>query len=217
MHAVGQVAGGHVQQERGPLPGRRDGGRPLERVSSEDDPGVVQGIDQVAPAGGLRLAETLDLCVEQPTPRPAEAIGSERLLELLSKVKLRAEFINGDDDANGRKRALARLASGEINVLIGTNILDVGVDVSSVGCIILGGGGKAEVANRQRIGRGLRAKKFGPNICFVLDFMDEYNQHLQGHAIQRREIIVSTPGFAENLLPMDTDWRIDDLGFKKIA
>lgn len=141
----------------------------------------------------------------------------ERLLELLSKVKLRAEFINGDDDANGRKRALARLASGEINVLIGTNILDVGVDVSSVGCIILGGGGKAEVANRQRIGRGLRAKKFGPNICFVLDFMDEYNQHLQGHAIQRREIIVSTPGFAENLLPMDTDWRIDDFGFKKIA
>ena len=47
--------------------------------------------------------------------------------------------------------------------------------------------------------------------------MDEYNQHLQGHAIQRREIIVSTPGFAENLLPMDTDWRIDDFGFKKIA
>lgn len=140
----------------------------------------------------------------------------DRLLELLSKVNMRAEFINGDDDAAARKRALGKLGTGEINVLIGTNILDVGVDVPSVGCIILGGGGKAEVANRQRIGRGLRAKKSGPNICFVLDFMDEHNQHLQGHAIQRREIITSTPGFAENLLPMDVDWRPTDYGFTKV-
>jgi superfamily II DNA or RNA helicase len=140
----------------------------------------------------------------------------ERLAELLGKVKLKAEFINGDDDASARKRALGRLGRGEISVLIGTNILDVGVDVPSVGCIVLAGGGKAEVANRQRIGRGLRAKKIGPNICFVLDFMDEHNSHLQGHAIQRREIIVGTPGFAENLLAMDVDWRLTDYGFIKL-
>lgn len=141
----------------------------------------------------------------------------ERLLELLNKVRMKAEFINGDDDADGRKRALAKLGTGEIQVLIGTNILDVGVDVPSVGCIILGGGGKAEVANRQRIGRGLRAKKTGPNICFILDFMDEHNQHLQEHAFQRRAIVTGTDGFAQNLLPTGSDWRIDQYGFAKIA
>ncbi|MBH8434009.1 hypothetical protein I8Q59_09430, partial [Acinetobacter baumannii] len=44
------------------------------------------------------------------------------------------------------------------------DLLDGGVDVPAVGLIILAGGGKAEVALRQRIGRGLRAKKFGPNV-----------------------------------------------------
>lgn len=141
----------------------------------------------------------------------------DRINELLGKVGMRAEFINGDDDAEGRKRALSKLGTGEIQVLIGTNILDVGVDVPSVGCIVLAGGGKAEVANRQRIGRGLRAKKTGPNICFVLDFMDEHNQHLQEHALQRRAIITGTEGFKENLLPMDQDWNIADYGFQRVG
>ena len=82
---------------------------------------------------------------------------------------------------------------------------------------MLAGGGKAEVANRQRIGRGLRAKKTGPNICFVLDFMDEHNQHLQEHALQRRAIITGTEGFKENLLPMDQDWNIADYGFQRVG
>lgn len=141
----------------------------------------------------------------------------ERLAELLGKIGIRAEFINGDDDSAGRKAALAKMKTGELQVLIGTNILDVGVDVPSVGCVILGGGGKAEVAVRQRIGRGLRNKKTGPNICFVLDFMDEHNQYLREHALQRREIITGTKGFAENLLPDGTDWKIADYGFEKVA
>ncbi len=66
--------------------------------------------------------------------------------------------------------------------------------------MILAGGGKAEVAHRQRIGRGLRSKKNAPNICFVVDFDDAWNKHLIKHAAQRREIVMSTPGFAEGVL-----------------
>lgn len=139
-----------------------------------------------------------------------------QIKEYLTKLGMRVQFIKGSDDQDARKRALARLGSGEINVLIGTNILDVGVDVPSVGFIALAGGGKAEVANRQRIGRGLRAKKTGPNICFVLDFMDEHNSHLQKHAIQRRAIITQTPGFAENLLPTGEVWNPSDYGFERV-
>lgn len=140
----------------------------------------------------------------------------ENLASLLAKVGVKAKFIKGDNDTSERKEALRQLGNGEINVLIGTNILDVGVDVPSVGCIVLAGGGKAEVANRQRIGRGLRAKKSGPNICFVLDFADEYNSHLQSHAIQRREIITSTNGFSENLLPPGQDWKLTEYGFSRV-
>jgi len=47
--------------------------------------------------------------------------------------------------------------------------------------------------------------------------MDEHNQHLQEHALQRRAIITGTDGFRENLLPMDVDWSISDYGFVKLG
>ena len=140
-----------------------------------------------------------------------------KLKDYLTKLGAKVRFIKGSDNQEARKKALKQLGTGEITVLIGTNILDVGVDVPSVGLIVLAGGGKAEVANRQRIGRGLRAKKTGPNICFVLDFMDEYNSHLQKHAIQRRAIVTQTPGFAENLLPHGEVWNPQQYGFERVV
>jgi len=130
---------------------------------------------------------------------------------------LRAEFIQGKDDQERRKDALQKLESGSIDVLIGSTILDVGVDVPAVGMVILAGGGKAEIALRQRIGRGLRCKKSGPNICLVVDFIDGFNSHLRDHAATRRAIIDSTPGFVEGILPKNQDFDYERLGFVKKA
>lgn len=138
------------------------------------------------------------------------------LKDYFKKLGVKVRFIKGNDSQDVRQHALQQLGRNEIDVLIGTNILDVGVDVPSVGCIVLAGAGKAEVANRQRIGRGLRAKKTGPNVCFVLDFCDEHNKHLKAHADERRRIITDTPGFAENLLPHGETWKLSDYGFKRI-
>lgn len=123
-----------------------------------------------------------------------------KLLEMLQAAGVRAHFIFGDTSQAERKDALNSLAKGDTQVLIGSTILDVGVDVPALGMVILAGGGKAEVALRQRVGRGLRAKKVGRNICFIVDFEDQFNKYLQRHALQRRAIIESTPGFAENIL-----------------
>lgn len=123
------------------------------------------------------------------------------LKNLLKTAGLRAEFIRGEDSQEVRQAALDRLGAGLLDVLIGTTILDVGVDVPSVGQVILAGGGKAEVAVRQRIGRGLRAKKSGPNICFVVMFKDTWNNHTNGHSRECLRIIQETPGFAENIVP----------------
>ncbi len=89
----------------------------------------------------------------------------------------------------------------------------MGVDVPAVGLIILAGGGKAEVALRQRIGRGLRAKKFGPNVAFIVDFTDQHNSTLKSHARQRLQIIRETPGFGENIV---ANFEFEKLGFKKL-
>lgn len=122
------------------------------------------------------------------------------LLKMLSDKSIRARFIFGENNQTERQAALDALRDRKIDVLIGSTILDVGVDVPAVGMVILAGGGKAEVALRQRVGRGLRAKHSGPNVCFIVDFEDSNNNHLTKHAKQRRLIIESTTGFSENIL-----------------
>lgn len=141
----------------------------------------------------------------------------EFLLDLLKKAGLRAEYIHGDKNQEARDAALGRLERGDIDCLIGTNILDVGVDVPAVGLVVLAGGGKAEVAMRQRIGRGLREKKKGPNVCFVIDCQDQHNTHLRKHAYSRRQIVEQTPGFAENILADNDDFDFEALGFRRNA
>jgi superfamily II DNA or RNA helicase len=130
----------------------------------------------------------------------------EILKAIFEKSGLKVRFIQGENDQDERKRALDALGSGKIDVLIGTTILDVGVDVPAVGLVQLAGGGKAEVALRQRIGRGMRSKKNMPNLCFVADYSVEKNLKLREHAQQRRAIIQGTPGFAEGILPPKADF-----------
>lgn len=143
----------------------------------------------------------------------------DALREAMTAAGLRVEYIRGESDQLTRRRALNRLGKGEIDVLIGTTILDVGVDVPAVGLVQLAGGGKAEVALRQRIGRGLRAKKSGPNVCFIADYSTGVNSHLREHARQRRGIIEATEGFAEQILPSGADfpWDIFDAESEKAA
>ncbi|MEB0029193.1 DEAD/DEAH box helicase [Undibacterium sp. RTI2.1] len=141
----------------------------------------------------------------------------ETLLQKMTDAGLRVAFIQGEDDQAGRKQALSQLAKGEIDVLIGSTILDVGVDVPAVGVVIIAGGGKAEVALRQRIGRGLREKKSGPNIALIIDFADGFNEHLKGHAMQRLAIIKATPGFDRYIHERGAGFDYEALGFKKLS
>jgi superfamily II DNA or RNA helicase len=136
----------------------------------------------------------------------------ENLLREMKAAGLRAAFLRGENDMEDRKRKLRQLASGEIDVILGTNILDVGVDVPSIGLVQLAGGGKAQVALRQRVGRGLREKKKFPNFAFIADYTCYLNKTLSDHAKMRRSIIMKTPGFAEGVIEdgRDFDWSIFD-------
>lgn len=139
------------------------------------------------------------------------------LRDALRKLGVRVEFIFGEHDQDRRDWAIDKLKKGELDVLIGSTILDVGVDVPAVDLVILAGGGKAEVALRQRIGRGLRAKKGKANVCFVIDFTDRWNSYLAEHATQRKRIVATTPGFAENIIPEGQDFDLSVLEKEKAA
>jgi superfamily II DNA or RNA helicase len=135
----------------------------------------------------------------------------EILADMMKQAGLTAEFIFGEHANEARRDALLRLKCGDTQILIGSTILDVGVDVPAVGMVILAGGGKAEVGTRQRIGRGLRAKKTGHNVCYIVDFADESNRTLMEHALTRRSIFETTPGFSENVLPEGADFDFNPL------
>lgn len=138
-----------------------------------------------------------------------------KLLEKqLKELGVKARFISGESKQVDRQAALNDLGAGRIDVLIGSTIMDVGVDCPSLGMVILAGGGKAEVSLRQRIGRGLRAKKNGPNVAFIVDFQDRYNKHLTKHARERRRIVEETPGFAENIVD---NFDIASYGFRRAS
>jgi superfamily II DNA or RNA helicase len=171
-------------------------------VNNEERNGII--VDEIVRAASHGLSSMI--LIQQKKH-------GEILQKMLSKKGLAVEFIQGENDQAERKRALNKLSSGKINALIGTTILDVGVDVPAVGLIVLAGGGKAEVALRQRIGRGLRAKKQGPNVALIVDFNDPFNSHTKNHATQRFSIINNTEGFGENVVKADFDYS--KLGFKR--
>lgn len=139
----------------------------------------------------------------------------EAIIKAYKAAGLTVEFLRGADDQDTRKRMMQRLASGKIDVVIGTTVLDVGVDCPAIGLLQLLGGGKAEVALRQRIGRVLRRKKIGPNVAFVIDYTCNLNSYLRDHWRQRQNIIKQTEGFAEGMLADNEDlpWHL----FEKAA
>jgi superfamily II DNA or RNA helicase len=140
-----------------------------------------------------------------------------RILERLFKgVGIKCSFIFGEHEQKERKASLKALANKTIDVLIGSTILDVGVDAPAVGFVGIFGGGKAEYSLRQRIGRGLRKKASGPNVAFIMDYSDQHNNYTRAHAQQRRQIVENTAGFKDGVLKNGADFDYEGLGFKKV-
>jgi len=81
-----------------------------------------------------------------------------------------------------------RFTDGDIDVLIGTSVLDEGVDIPAIASVILAGGGKSPIKVVQRLGRSLRPKK-DDNTTVIVDFFDGFNVITKYHSKKRREII----------------------------
>lgn len=94
------------------------------------------------------------------------------------------EFLKGADTQEEREAALERLGSGETQILIGTQILDAGIDVPFVKNIIYVSSGSSFVQTLQRIGRALRIKE-GKDKAVIYDIIDRQHPMLYKHSKQR--------------------------------
>lgn len=108
-----------------------------------------------------------------------------RIKELLLSKGQPCEFVHGELADEDRARLLKDFGSGELPILIASSIIDEGVDLKSIGCMILAAGGKSMRQQLQRIGRGLRLNGIDGNSVMVFDFMDRTNKHLYKHAKER--------------------------------
>lgn len=101
------------------------------------------------------------------------------------------------DSTERRKEVLDMLRAGS-GIVISSPIFDEGVDIPSLDCVILAGGGKSQVKLLQRIGRGMRHKD-GDNTMKIYDFLDDTNKILLRHSEKRIETYASE-GFKTKLI-----------------
>lgn len=113
----------------------------------------------------------------------------EILTKLLLDAGMKAEACTGKTDAKARQRSLDKLEKGKIDVIVASTIFDEGINIESLGSIILAAGGKSVPALFQRIGRTMRKKQGEENYCIVVDFMDLQHGILMNQSQQRKRII----------------------------
>lgn len=109
----------------------------------------------------------------------------DAILALLQEKGVEAKFIHGSSTDEYRADTLASFGRGELPIMIASTIIDEGVDLKSIGCIILGAGGKSMRQQLQRIGRGLRLNGIDGNTVMVFDFYDYTNKFLRKHSEER--------------------------------
>jgi DNA repair protein RadD len=92
------------------------------------------------------------------------------------KAGVRAEHLDGTTPKDEREAILARLASGDTEVVTNCMVLTEGFDCPDIGCIVLARPTRKMGLFRQMIGRGLRPAD-GKSDCIILDHSGAVFRH----------------------------------------
>ena len=93
---------------------------------------------------------------------------SIHIMEEFVKSGVKAAHIDGKTDKTERAEILARLSSGDLELVTNCMVLTEGWDQPDVSCLVLARPTKSMVLFRQMVGRGLRPSP-GKTDCLVLD------------------------------------------------
>ena len=101
---------------------------------------------------------------------------SRHLADEFAKSGVKVEHLDGTTPEPERNAMLARLASGETEVITNCMVLTEGFDLPDIGCITLARPTKKMGLFRQMIGRGLRTAD-GKKDCIILDHSGAVFEH----------------------------------------
>ena len=104
----------------------------------------------------------------------------DRATENLIELGVRAMAIHGDLAQPAREKALRRFTSGEVSVLVATDVAARGIDIDGIGAVIHYEPAVDGKAYLHRSGRTARAGRDGWAVTLA-----EYNQHVQCTVLQR--------------------------------
>jgi DNA repair protein RadD len=101
---------------------------------------------------------------------------SVHITDELLKSGVKAEHVDANTPQADRDAILARLASGETEVVSNCMILTEGFDLPDIGCIVLARPTRSLGLYRQMVGRGLRPAE-GKNDVIILDHSGGVHRH----------------------------------------
>ena len=93
------------------------------------------------------------------------------MMMLCDQGEVRCQFLEGAVTNKRRETALNRAREGQLDVLIGTEILGEGVNVPAIRNLIVARAGRAPHRTIQAVGRGTRAHEDKDRVL-VFDFLD---------------------------------------------
>lgn len=114
------------------------------------------------------------------------------LAEMAEDKGLNYALLSGTDKLDKRDEVKEQLLNKELDVLIASTIIDIGVDIKTLSALILAGPSKSYIRCLQRLGRICRQAP-NKNTCAVLDFYDDV-KFLKNHSKIRKDIFSSEPG-----------------------
>lgn len=128
---------------------------------------------------------------ERPVILVQREIHGKNLENELIKQGLLAKFIFGESSTTERIFTLDQFESGILDVLIGSTILNEGIDLPCITALINASGGKSSSAYYQKIGRAIRPYE-DKTRAIVVDFVDSV-KWLDRHSQARIKVLETEP------------------------
>jgi ATP-dependent RNA helicase RhlE len=128
---------------------------------------------------------------------------ANRVAEALEKNRIAADAIHGNKSQNARQRALARFKSGEVRVLVATDIAARGIDVDDISHVINFDLPNEPESYVHRIGRTARAGLSGVALSFCDGSETAFLRDIEKLTKQRLTVAQGEPLPAEPAPPRD--------------
>lgn len=125
----------------------------------------------------------VDAALKKPNTKIAIITNSLEHAEKLNELLPLSIKLEGKNSISERKGAIQEFVQGKYRVLIGTTILQTGIDIKEITHLINARGLKSETPTIQALGRALRVDK--DPVVYVYDFLDEDGWLLEKHSRSR--------------------------------